>query len=668
MSVPIQAQLFSAFLGEQKNIHSVILPDVFSSGGSNNVFMDKYARVKKISGYDNQNSSAYTTNTGGTAARIRALFPYRGQVGGTTTRQLLFVLDDAVNEWEIWYSTDQGATGTFLYDAGAGSINKIPDFAQFGDSVYISNGVVVPRKWDGSAISAAGRTQSPTPTSSLSASVGPQAGNYKYKLVSMIGGARQAGSAASTSLSVQGFQVTLGWTADSNMSVTGYEIYRTSGTGEVYYFLNYVDGRTTIAYTDNSDDDFLIENRVLEEHGDAPPITYFAEPHKQRIWWGRTDTYPTRVYWSDAGLPEDVLSTNYIDFSDSSTVGDIVTGMTGDFEGRLVVWSEKAVWAVSGSGQVIGDIIDWTRTKTDAQVGSVSHRTVTRVPAGAKYIDSEGRVQSTQVVTLAYFTPLGDVRLFDGENDVIISHPERTLFSTMNYAQRHKAFCIPDTSRNEITWIFPGGSSGEPDVAIAWNYRWGVWYPRDWDFAHGIECDESSTASVLYAAEGSTTTGAFIYKLWNGNSNNGTAINAVWMSKTLYGINPQGEPEFELMKRWRWGDFIFETETTTTLTVEWLSGDATDSGSAFGSTTISPNSEAVLSADGDALLSADADAILAGASSTGAIGLFKDTSGANLHDFGMRLRVGDNASNGSWALEGFKLFYQALPGLGRRMP
>ena len=68
------------------------------------------------------------------------------------------------------------------------------------------------------------------------------------------------------------------------------------------------------------------------------------------------------------------------------------------------------------------------------------------------------------------------------------------------------------------------------------------------------------------------------------------------------------------------------------------------------------------------LLSADADEILAGAASTGAIGLFKDTSGAYLHDFGLRLRVGDNASNGSWALEGFKLFYQSMPGLGRKMP
>ena len=291
-----------------------------------------------------------------------------------------------------------------------------------------------------------------------------------------------------------------------------------------------------------------------------------------------------------------------------------------------------------------------------------------RVPAGARYVDPEGKKQLTATVTLAYLTPYGDVRLFDGENDVVVSFPEKTTLSTLNHAQRAKAFAVPDSVRSEITWIFPGGSAGEPDTAVTWNYRWGVWYKRDWDFAHAVECDSSSVASKLIAAEGSISVGGYIYLLWSGDSNDGASINAVWMSKTLYGLNDQGEPEFDLMKRWRWGDFIFETESTTSLTVEWLSGDAADNAPAVGSTTISPSGEAILSADGDALLSFDADALLAGAASTGAVALFKNSGGQNLMDYGMRLRVSDNAASGSWSLEGFKLMYQTLPGMGRRMP
>jgi hypothetical protein len=79
--VPIKIQLFDAFLGTQEGIHSIILPDIFSSGGSKNVYIDKFARVAQIGGYTKQNSSAYTTNTGATAGMIRSLIPYRGTAG-----------------------------------------------------------------------------------------------------------------------------------------------------------------------------------------------------------------------------------------------------------------------------------------------------------------------------------------------------------------------------------------------------------------------------------------------------------------------------------------------------------------------------------------------------------------------------------------------------------
>jgi hypothetical protein len=135
---------------------------------------------------------------------------------------------------------------------------------------------------------------------------------------------------------------------------------------------------------DNISDLTILENRVLEEHGDAPPTVYFCEPHKQRIWWLRTDAFPTRGYWSDPGLPESVLGDNYLEFSDSETTGDFITGALGNFEGLFVVFTERAVWTVSGTGQIIGNIVDWTRTRTNAQIGSVHHRSVV---AGACWLE-----------------------------------------------------------------------------------------------------------------------------------------------------------------------------------------------------------------------------------------------------------------------------------------
>jgi hypothetical protein len=667
MATPLQVQLFDAFLGTQEGIHSILLPDIFSSGGSKNVYIDKFGRVAQILGYDNQNSSAFTTDTGASAAMIRGLIPYRGTSGGSVTRKLIIVLDDQTNEWEIHVSTDNGATKSFLYDAGSGSINQIPDAAQFGDDLYIVNGKITPRVYDGSAIAAAGLTQSPTITATESASSGNLKGNYRYKLVSTIAGERQAGSAASTTVLLTDKQMSLSWTADSNGSVDGYEIYRTTGTGTTYYYLTSIDGRTTVAYTDNTSDLTILENRVLEEHGDNPPTAYFCEPHKARMWWMRTDTFPTRGYWSDPGNPESVYEENFLDFSDNETVGDQLTGALGNYEGLLVVFTEKALWTVSGTGAIIGDITDWTKTRTNAQIGSVSHRSAVRIPAGSKYSDQTGQIQTTSVSSIAYFTPLGDIRLFDGDNDLIVSHPVRDTVATFNYEQRAKIWALHNSSNNEVIWFIPTGSSGEPDTAIAWNYRYGVWYIwSPMPFGHGVELDTATDAALILTGEANTTTGGFVYQFLTGNTFNGSNIDAKWMTKTLYGVNDQGQPAFSNRKRWRWLDLLFRVNQDVTLNVEWLNGSAPDTAAAIDTVQVSPAAEELLTADGSMILTGSGSSILCALQSAQVKAILHTASGDYLHDEGIRIRVGANSDNGTWALEAMQLAYQIQKGFKRR--
>lgn len=664
MSIPVTTQLFDAFLGTQEGIHSIALPDIFSSGGSKNLYIDKYARAKKILGYTKQNSSAVNL-TGSTA--LTSVIPYRGTSGGSVSRQLIGCFDNG-SSVELYHSSDTGATWVTL-SAGLSGVTGIPpDYAQFGDSLYMTFGADAPLKWDGSTLSAVGRTQSPTVTSSAG-SDGLLNGTYKWKLVMVdSNGVRQAASAPSTVLTVTDKQGSLSWTATGDTSIVGYEVYRTTGTGTVFYFVDYVNGRTSNSYTDNSADLTILENRVMAEHGDPPPTTYFCEPHKQRMWWARTSTYPTRAYWSDPGLPEDVWGDNYLDFSDSETVGDQIVGMVGNIEGKLVVLTERAIWTVSGTGQVIGNIVDWTRIRTNAQTGCVTHRAAAKVPAGAKYTDQKGKEQLTNVVTLAYLTPMNDIRVFDGDNDIIISNPVKNTLADFNFSARDKAFCVTDQPRREITWVFPSGSSGSPDQAVVWNYGWGVWYTREWAFSHAVEMETSSDASILLAGSNALSGGAYCYLLWNGNSFDSAAIEAVWMTKTLYGVNEQAQPAMSNLKRWRWVDFLFETEQTATLTVEWLTGNAPDNGASEGSVLLSPDAAALLTSDGDTLTTVGGDPIVVSQQSTNLRTPLKNSSGDYLHDEGMRLRVGDNASNGSWSIEAMTLAYQILPGQERRMP
>lgn len=668
MSVPLQVQLFDAFTGTQEGIHSIILPDIFSSGGSKNVYIDKFGRVLKIPGYTKQNASALTTDTGASASMVRGLIPYRATSGGSISRKLLVVIDDQTNEWEIWVSSNEGATSSFLYDAGSGSIGMVPDAAQFGDDIYITNGKVQPRKYNGTTIAATGLTQSPTPTAAAASASGNLKGNYRYKLVSLVDGVRQSGSASSAVINpVIDKQVDLSWTADANTNVDGYEIYRTTGTGTTFYYLTTIGSRVTVSYSDNTSDLTLLENRILEEHGDAPPVAYFCEPHKQRMWWFRTDSLPTRGYWSDPGSPESVYAENYLNFSDSETVGDQITGSMGNYEGLLVVFTEKAVWTVSGTGAIIGDITDWTKTRTNAGTGCVTHRSAVRIPAGSKFTDQLGQSQTTKVSSIAYFTPLGDIRLFDGDNDLIVSHPVRDTVRNFNYAHKHKIHVLNDEHNSQVVWFFPSGSATEPNVAVCWNYQYGVWYK--WEtMPFGASCtlDTSDDAHMNLVGEALTSKGAYVYKFFDGTSFDGSNIDARWMTKTLYGVNEQGQPALSNTKRFRWLDLLFRIDTNLNITVGWMPGNAIDTADPVGTVTVSPDAATLVTADGSEIITADASSIAIAILSSQGKSLLADADGDYLHDEGIRLRISSNDTLGSWALEAMQLAYQILPGLRRR--
>jgi hypothetical protein len=381
----------------------------------------------------------------------------------------------------------------------------------------------------------------------------------------------------------------------------------------------------------------------------------------------RTDTYPTRGYWSDPSAPESVYQQSYLDFSDSETVGDQITGALGNYEGLMVVFTEKAVWTVSGTGAIIGDITDWTKTRTNASIGCVTHRSANRVPAGSKYSDQTGKIQTTSKSSIAYFTPLGDIRLFDGENDLIISHPLRDTIRAFNYTHRHKIHVLHDAENDQLIWFFPSGTSTEPNVGACWNYRYGVWYK--WEtmpFGASCELDTSSDASLLLTGQAQTATGAFVYEFFTGDDFDGSNIEAVWMTKTLYGINEQGLPALSNRKRWRWADLLFRVNQNLTLTVEWLAGASPDNAAAFASTTVTPSAKFLVTADGSFIVTADGSFLVTSLASAQSKALLHTTTGGYLHDEGVRLRVTTNGTDGAWALEALTLAYQILPGLKRR--
>ena len=688
MAYPIQLQIFTTFMGTQEGIHSVALPDIFSSSGSRNLWIDKLGRAKKILGYTKKNSSPVTTS-GGQGTRLTALRAYRKTVG-TDPRQVLGFFDDGSDEVELKYSTNDGATwGDVLdgdgaaVDFGSEEVGIRPDFAQVNDVLYITLGnAEAPRTWNGSTLGTAGpTTRSPAFSNVQSGTtLGQLNGSYTWKLVSVDDTeTRVAGSTTSAVAQVQNKPVTLTWSEDTTSGIAGYELYRTIGTGTAFYFVSFVAGSDTTTYVDNNSDYDIVGNRTLEEHGDAPPAgTYFVEPHKQRLWWGRTNANPRRVQWSDPGQPDQVGANNYLDFTDEShgSIGDVITGLSGDYDGMLVVFQEQSIWTVSGTGQIANSIMDWRRTRTNAITGTVSHNSVVTVPAGAIYTDTSGKQASVGKNVLAYFTPLGDIRLFDGNNDTIISTAVKTTLSQFAYAYRKKVHAIHDIERGHVIWFFPGPAKAAEDArectqAVVWNYRWGVWYEwPDMPLASATTLENADDAQLILAGESQTTKGGYCYEFFTGDSFDGSNIPARWMTKVLYGQDGQ-QPLMAFYKRWRWLDFIAEADADVTLTVEWMAGSASDEAVSRGAAARSlvPVGLALITADGGRIVAtaSERSPIVTHNESTQRIIKMQSTNGYYVEDVGLRVRISDDSTDGSWSLEGMTLGYQTLPGASRRM-
>jgi hypothetical protein len=683
-SLPLRFIPVGALLGDQEDIPSLSLPSVYSSGGSQNFWIDEFGRAAQILGYLKQNPAAITTNTGAHATLLRGLAHYALQAAGVTTRHEIGVFDDGTAHWEIRISTDAGVTWTFKEDLGAGSITTIPDFAQMGNIAIITNGVMVPRQWDGVNESAISNTRLAAPTLAVSGA-GNLNGNYFVRIVPIkTDGSRKVASVQSLVLALANNAMDSTWVADADLNVAAYEVYRTTGTDLTFLYEGTVVGRLVVTYHHNTSDADLLANRALQEYGDAPPTgVYFVEIHKQRAWYGRTDASPRTWWFSDAGLYGSVYTgSNFLDMTDAESRSDVATGGTGNFQGMFVAWLERSVWTVSGTGQVSGAVIDWQRRRSNAQIGTVSHRTVARIPRGAKYVNAEGAIITTDQVTLAYFTPFADVRLFDGDNDTVISGAKATTLARLTYEFRRKAICIEDTSRSEVTWLYPADGATENTLGVTWNYKFGVWYERDWTFACGVQAEASTMASLILTGESKTAAGGFCYQLWTGITNNGVQIAARLMTKTFYGLGEylkepslSGSPLMSYQKRWRWVEFLIRNVDALTLKVEWLATEAQDNGAPVGSTTFTiPGLTSVLeAADGTVIHDADGNSIIVSADAGVTIVRVpiidgdpnSDNYGQYMHTRGIRFRITTVALISEWMLMGMLIAYQVMPGLRR---
>jgi hypothetical protein len=480
-------------------------------------------------------------------------------------------------------------------------------------------------------------------------------GVYRWKLVSMIGDQRQQGSLASSALTLDGKAADLSWTADANGSVTGYELYRTTGTGGLFFFVTAIPGRTTTTFTDNTADRVILANRALQEQGDAPPSgVRFVEIHKERAWYGATSANPNRWWYSDAGRPWSVGVNNNIDVNDAEHQISASVGATGGFDGKLVIWTQNAIFQVSGTGAVIEGVPDLYVRKSAASVGTVGHRSVVRLPEGAVYRDSAGRAQQTSTPTLAFLTRFGDIRVFDGVTDTLVSGTLDKIPLILSGGWNYYHHAIHDEANNIVQWHYT--SNGSDWRVLAWNYRIGTWHHWDKQTSRaGLVVQNATGQQLILGGNHVASENGRVRRLFTGKTDQaGASFVGRWVSNTFYGRfgeDTEGRegplPAAHLMKRWRWVDVIMAAGNSMSGSVKVYRANQAATETPYVTKALnlvaSPNRRAVVDKT-----------------------QLKESTGRFMHDAGIRFSVEDGGSpDEPWVLEGVVLGYNVLAGTKR---
>lgn len=558
--------------GKHEGASPLALVPLFNAEGSKNMRLVKPGIVRMVNGFASLNSTAVTTDTGASATRCTGLYHYLSRSSGAITRRDVAVFDDGVNEVELWDSDDGGATWTFLKDLGSGAVGLVPSFLQVENQLFITfGGSIAVQEYDGSSVSDAGQTQPNTPTvTTLGA--GNLTGTFQYKVavIDSNGDVGPASDASSPKTKDQKeLRVTFSAAGGSNL---GIRIFRTTGDGNFFFFLADVEGVSATTYDDNTDDRTLLSRgKGSANHGEAPPTgARFGMQHRARAIYLGTNANPNRFFYSDLGRGDTVTTGQFERVGEGEEGDYLVTGFP-EYEGVAVLFKEHSIWTLSGDGRQT-----YSLDRSMAQAGTVGKNSVALVPGGGKFRDTTGELNTISKPVIAYLTPHGDARIFDGIADTIISNAAQDVFATMSYEHRDQAWVQIYPPYNWIIFAIP--TADQTFSYIALDYTQGTWHPVD--FLPNAACaaiSESSTVSnILLAGQSKTSVGGTVYQFFTGTDADGSNITATMRTVPLHYGDPLS------IKRLAAVGSIFEAQASSlTVTLNIYEGMADTGASAF---------------------------------------------------------------------------------------
>ena len=282
--------------------------------------------------------------------------------------------------------------GVLKYTSGVPSMTTVTsgysvggnfEFATTKDRVYFGNGINANQVYDKTAsyggVSYAGSVpqtkvmgaQVPTtaPTAAVAAGAGVPAGNHTYKVTFLYYDAAESNpgpiSNQVTVAAGPNQQVDLTSIPVGGYGVTARKIYRDLNGNGVYVLVGTINDNTTVIFSDNAS---AGTTPIPVDNGFAPAFG-LVKLFLDRLFFGRISGEPFTLYFSEAGIPDVVESSNFLDCNP----GDPITAIQV-YRGRLVVFNRRSM------GQILGSNRDSFRYDAISEaVGCVDTRTVQEV-------------------------------------------------------------------------------------------------------------------------------------------------------------------------------------------------------------------------------------------------------------------------------------------------
>lgn len=392
-------------------------------------------------------------------------------------------------------------SGTDIYTGSAGTLTSIysslttdlvPDFATFfvvddlftfsKDFLFITNGKDAVLKYDASAITNAGiERPAAAPTLNSSSAVGGSLtdGVYlvSYTYVSADGVESNPSDELEVTLSAggstQSFVIDIVNSADTQTTIR--RIYMTS-VGGASLFEN-----TTSTVNDNTtvtaDITTSPDGALLEYDHDVPPLAFYIETGRDRVFAARTSTNPNRFFFSKQYKPFyfpqgelDQENLFYFDVGD----GRPITGIKSFYD-SILIFKEEDIYILMGNDEFSYRL---EKVKSDYVVGCSSNQSIAIFDNWCYFVDQSGYYRTNGVVIQKVSGPLDDFfSQFPNTDEFQVN--KQTLNGICAIVDRdlnNLILAVPVNGETENNAIF---CMGLDDIAVdeagGLNPNWNVW-------------------------------------------------------------------------------------------------------------------------------------------------------------------------------------------------